>query len=195
MTAYTIDISPVATLSNDQFDQLCAVNPEIKFERTPTGKLVIMSPTGGETGRANSKLNARFVIWNEDYELGEVFDSSTCFRMKEFGGGDRSPDVSWIEKTRWESLAPEQQRSFPPIAPDFVLELLSPSDSLYTTREKMEEYMNSGVQLGWLINPQNNTLEIYQPNRPVQILESPAMISAPEILPDFELKLDWLWNN
>lgn len=195
MTAYTIDLTPVAKLGDEQFDQLCAANPEIKFERTPQGKLVIMAPTGGETGRANSKLTSRFVVWNETVELGEVFDSSTCFRLKNFGGGDRSPDVSWIEKSRWEALSPEARRRFPPIAPDFVLELLSQSDSVYTTREKMAEYMAAGVRLGWLINPQNQTVEIYRAGQSVEILERPGAITDETVLPGFELNLDWLWNS
>lgn len=146
MTAYTIDFSPITTLSDDQFDLLCKANPEIKFERTPTGELVIMPPTGGETGRGNAKLTSRFVVWSERYGLGEVFDSSTCFRIP--GGGDRSPDVAWVEKSRWDSLTPEQQRKFPPICPDFVLELLSPSDNLTMTQRKMQEYLACGIRLG-----------------------------------------------
>ena len=194
MTAYTIDLSPVVKLSDERFDQLCAANPEIKFERTPKGELVIMPPTGGETGKSNSELNADFVIWNRRFQLGYVFDSSTCFRLKDFGGGDRSPDVSWIEKSRWEALSPEDRRKFPPIAPDFVLELLSPSDSVYTTREKMAEYMAAGVRLGWLINPQNQTVEIYRQGQSVEILERPVAIADKTVLPGFELKPDWLWN-
>ena len=194
MTAIAIDLSPVATLSDRKFDELCAANPEIKFERTPQGALVVMPPTGGETGRTNSKLNARFVVWNEQGDLGEVFDSSTCFRMQAFGGGDRSPDVAWIEKSRWQSLSPEERRSFPPIVPDFVLELLSPSDSLYTTRAKMVEYLTAGVRLGWLIDPHNQIVEVYRPGHPVKILERPKAIADEAVLPGFQLSLDWLWN-
>ena len=148
MTAYTIDLTPVAQLSDERFDQLCAANPEIKFERTPKGELVIMPPTGGDTGSNNAELTADFINWNRKAKLGKVFDSSTCFRLKAFGGGDRSPDVSWVEKSRWEALSLEDRRKFPPIAPDFILELLSPSDNVYTTREKMAEYMTAGVRLG-----------------------------------------------
>ncbi|MBE9110115.1 Uma2 family endonuclease, partial [Nodosilinea sp. LEGE 07298] len=104
MTAFTIDLSPITRLDHTQFEQLCAANPEIKFERTPTGALVIMSPTGGETGMNNATLIARFVIWNEQTDLGVVFDSSTCFKLP--NGGDRSPDVAWVEKSRWNALTP-----------------------------------------------------------------------------------------
>ena len=128
MTSYTIDLSSILTLNADQFDQLCQANPDIKFERTSTGELIIMSPTGGETGMNNATLIARFVVWNEQNNLGKVFDSSTCFRLPK--GGDRSPDIAWVEQSRWDALTPEQKQKFPPLCPDFVLELRSPSDRL-----------------------------------------------------------------
>ncbi|MEM1280979.1 MAG: Uma2 family endonuclease, partial [Cyanobacteria bacterium P01_H01_bin.152] len=148
MTAYTIDLSPILTLNTHQFEQLCQANPEVKFERTPTGELIIMHPTGGETGNRNIELAADFVIWNRQAQLGVLFDSSTCFRLP--NGGDRSPDVAWVEQSRWDALLPEQQRKFPPICPDFVLELRSPSDRLSPIQAKMQEYLVSGAQLGWL---------------------------------------------
>ncbi len=192
MTAFTIDLSSITSLTDEQFDRLCTANPEIKFERTPTGELVIMSPTGGETGRNNAKLSSRFVVWNEIANLGEVFDSSTCFRLPQ--GGDRSPDVSWVERSRWDTLTPEQQRKFPPICPDFVLELLSPTDNLKTTQAKMQEYLASGIRLGWLINPQDRQVEIYRPGRSIEVLQAPAVLSGESVLPEFTLNLGWFWN-
>jgi Uma2 family endonuclease len=191
MTAFTIDFSPIAPLTDTQFEQLCAANPEIKFERTPTGKLVIMSPTGGETGMNNATLISRFVVWNEQTNLGKVFDSSTCFKLP--NGGDRSPDVAWVEKSRWDALTPEQKRKFPPLCPDFVLELLSPTDNLATTQAKMEEYLNSGARLGWLLNPEARQGEIYRPGQPVEVLQTPRTLSGETILPGFTLNLDWFW--
>ena len=194
MTAYTIDLTPVAKLDDEDFEQLCAANPEIKFERTPKGELVIMPPTGGETGRTNSKLNARFVNWNEQADLGEVFDSSTCFRMKASSGGDRSPDVAWVEKSRWEGLSIEQRRKFPPITPDFALELVSPSDNPGVTRLKMQEYLDSGVRLGWMINPDEKTVEIYRQGQAVETLIEPSSLSGESVLVGFVLDLSWLWG-
>jgi Uma2 family endonuclease len=192
MIAYTIDFSSITKLSDEQFDHLCNANPEIKFERTPTGELVIMPPTGGETGRGNAKLISRFVVWNEEYNLGEVFDSSTCFKLP--GGGNRSPDVSWIEKSRWDALTPEQQRKFPPICPDFVLELRSPSDNLRMVQQKMQEYLDSGIRLGWLINPEDGEVEIYRPGREVEVVRSPKELSGEDVLLEFVLNLEWLWK-
>jgi Uma2 family endonuclease len=192
MIAYTIDFSSITKLSDEQFDHLCNANPEIKFERTPTGELVIMPPTGGETGRGNAKLISRFVVWNEEYNLGEVFDSSTCFKLP--GGGNRSPDVSWIEKSRWDALTPEQQRKFPPICPDFVLELRSPSDNLRMVQQKMQEYLDSGIRLGWLINPEDGEVEIYRPGREVEVVRSPGTLSGEDVMPGFVLNLEWIWK-
>ncbi|MBF2079374.1 MAG: Uma2 family endonuclease [Synechococcales cyanobacterium T60_A2020_003] len=191
MTAYTIDLSPILTLTADQFDRLCEANPDVKFERTPAGELVIMSPTGGETGKTNAELIIDFGIWNRQAKLGIVFDSSTCFRIP--GGGDRSPDVAWVEKSRWDALTPDERRKFPPLCPDFVLELRSPSDNLKTVQAKMQEYQTSGVRLGWLINPEDGQVEIYRPNQPVEVLQTPSELSGESVLPGFTLTLDWLW--
>jgi Uma2 family endonuclease len=200
LTPFTIDLSPILSeqrsanviLTHDQFEQLCAANPDIKFERTPTGELVIMSPTGGETGMNNATLIARFVVWNEQFNLGKVFDSSTCFRLP--NGGERSPDVAWVEKSRWEALSPEQQRKFPPLCPDFVLELRSPSDHLPLLQAKMQEYLDSGARLGWLLNPEENQAEIYRPRRSVEVLQAPNSLSGEAVLPEFTLNLEWLWS-
>lgn len=192
MTTFTIDLSAITTLTVDQFDRLCQANPDLKFERTPAGELVIMSPTGGETGKNNAKLVARFVNWNEQHNLGEVFDSSTCFRIP--GGGDRSPDVTWVEKSRWDALTPDEQRRFPPLCPDFALELLSPSDNLSTLQAKMQEYINCGLRLGWLVNPQEKQVEIYRPQQPVEVLQAPEVVSGEAVLPEFSLQLAWLWE-
>jgi Uma2 family endonuclease len=192
MTAFTIDLSSITLLSNEQFEQLCAANPEIKFERTPSGELVIMPPTGGETGKSNATLTARLVVWNEQSNLGEVFDSSTCFRLP--NGGDRSPDVAWIEKSRWDILPVELKRKFPPICPDFVLELLSPTDDPNTARSKMQEYLASGLRLGWLIDPDDRQVEIYRPGQAVEILQKPIKLSGETVLPGFSLNLEWLWG-
>jgi Uma2 family endonuclease len=192
MTVFTFDLSPIVSLTDEQFDDLCAANPEVKLERTSTGELVIMPPTGGETGKDNAELIADFVVWNRQTKLGVVFDSSTCFRLP--SGGDRSPDVAWIEKSRWDALTPEQKRKFPPICPDFVLELLSPTDNITTTRKKMQEYLASGIRLGWLIDTEQKQVEIYRPSAAVEIVHSPAEISGEAVLPGFTLKLDWLWS-
>jgi len=191
MTAFTISLEPVIHVTDEQFYQLCQVNPDMKFERNATGDLLIMAPTGGETGSYNAEIVADFVIWNRQTRLGKVFDSSTCFKLPK--GGDRSPDVAWVAMERWSELSQEQQRKFPPIAPDFVLELLSPTDSLEKTQAKMQEYMTNGVRLGWLIDRDNRYVEIYRSNQPVEKLTSPEQLLGEAVLPGFCLNMSIVW--
>jgi len=191
MIAATINFNAIAQITDDQFYQLCRENPDVKFERNARGQIIVMSPTGGETGNYNSEINADFVIWNRQAKLGVCFDSSTCFKLP--SGANRSPDVSWIEQARWDALTPEQKQKFPPIAPDFVLELMSPTDSLKDTQGKMQEYMNNQVKLGWLINRKTRRVEIYRQGQEVEILECPTELSGEDILPGFVLKLQTVW--
>jgi Uma2 family endonuclease len=191
MNAYTINFNPVFDMTDEQFYQLCQLNPDVKFERNARGELLIMSPTGGETGCYNSELNAEFVVWNRQTKLGVVFDSSTGFKLP--NGGDRSPDVAWVKKERWDALTPEQKKKFPPIAPDFVLELMSPTDTLREIQAKMQEYMNSGVKLAWLIDPEGRRVEVYRPGQDIEVLDAPETLSGEDVLPGFVLNLQAIW--
>ncbi|BAZ12551.1 hypothetical protein NIES4071_43820 [Calothrix sp. NIES-4071] len=191
MISLTINLNNVVKLTDDQFYQLCQDNPELKFERNQWGQLIVAPPTGGETGKRNAKLTTRFVLWNEQTELGEVFDSSTCFKLP--NGPDRSPDVSWIQIDRWNALTPSEREKFPPIAPDFVLELMSPSDSLSETQAKMREYMAAEVRLGWLIDRKNRRVEIYRLGQEVEILDSPATLLGEDVLLGFVLDMRLVW--
>ena len=191
MTAFTISLEPVIHITDEQFYELCQANPNVKFERSAAAELIIMAPTGGETGSYNSEINADFVIWNRQTQLGKVFDSSTCFKLPK--GGERSPDVAWVALERWNKLTREQQRKFPPIAPDFVLELLSPTDSREKTQAKMQEYMSSGVRLGWLVDRDNHYVEIYRMNQPVEVLRNPEQLSGEDVLPEFVLNMNIVW--
>ncbi len=192
MTAITVNFNPIIKFTDDQFYQLCRENPDVKFERNAKGEIIIMPPTGGETGNRNSEINADFVIWNRQTQLGVCFDSSTCFKLP--NGAKRSPDVAWIRKDRWDALTPEQKEKFPPIAPDFVLELMSPTDSLQETQAKMQEYINNQVKLGWLINRKTQQVEIYRQNKSVEILQFPTELSGEDILPGFILNLRIVWE-
>lgn len=182
---------PMVQLTDEAFEQMCHANPDVRFERNAKGELVIVAPTGGDTGSYNSEINADFVIWNRQTKLGVVFDSSTCFKLP--SGALRSPDVAWIEKERWDALVPEERKKFPPIAPDFVLELLSPSDSLPDAQTKMQEYMNNGVKLGWLIDPDTRRVETYRAGQPVEVLEAPETLSGEDVLPGFVLSLQTIF--
>jgi len=192
MTAFSLDLCGCSDNTNAQFEQLCQANPNLKFERTSQGELILVSPTGGISGRSNAEISADFVIWNRRTQLGIVVDSSTCFRLA--NGALRSPDLAWIRMERWRSLTPEQQQTFPPIAPDFVLELRSSSDGLGMLQAKMREYIENGVALGWLLDPSNRSAELYRPGQPVQVLATPSTLSEDAILPGLRLNLAWLWQ-
>ncbi|AUT03336.1 hypothetical protein CLI64_24585 [Nostoc sp. CENA543] len=174
-------------LTDEQFYQLCQNNQELKFERTAKGELIIMPPAGGESGNREADLIIDLGIWNRQTGLGYTFSSSTIFKLP--NGSDRSPDVAWIQKQRWEALTPEQRRRFPPIAPDFVIELRSATDDLETLRQKMQEYMDAGVKLGWLINPQQQQVEIYRLGKAVELQNLPTELLGEDVLPGFILHL------
>jgi Uma2 family endonuclease len=192
MNTYTLNFDSIFMVNENKFEKICLNNPEIKFERNPKGELIIMSPTGGDTGRKNFELAGYFWSWNQGKKLGVCFDSSTCFRLPL--GSLRSPDISWIKNERWHNLTPEEQEKFPPIAPDFVLELMSPTDSLKDTRDKMLEYQENGVKLGWLLNCKNKEVEIYRLGKEVEILNEPTTLSGEDILLEFTLDIAWIWN-
>jgi Uma2 family endonuclease len=175
-------------LTDEEFFELCHKHSDLKFERNAKGDLIIMSPTGGLTSDRNSEINYQLRAWNRQKKLGKVFDSSGGFKLP--NGADRSPDASFITLEKWNNLTLEQQEKFLPLAPDFVVELASPSDKLRNTQAKMREYKENGVKLGWLINPKNKTVEIYRFNsEEVEVLDSPINLSGEEVLPDFILDL------
>ncbi|MCC3447121.1 MAG: Uma2 family endonuclease [Microcoleus sp. PH2017_39_LGB_O_B] len=191
MTQITLDLNPIIKLTEEQFYLLCQENPDLKLERNPNGELIVMPPTGGETGKRNVKLIVQLAIWNEQTQLGEVFDSSTGFTLP--NKADRSPDVSWVEKSRWEALTAQQREKFIPLCPDFVIEILSPSDSLKKTQDKMQEYIDNGCRLGLLINRKKQQMEIYRPDREVEVLQAPQTVSV-DVLPGFTLNLRQIWD-
>jgi Uma2 family endonuclease len=191
MTAITVNFNAIIELNQTQFTQLCQENPELKVERNSQGELIFMAPTGGETGRKNASAIMQLGMWNEKMGLGEVFDSSTGFILP--NGANRSPDVSWIKKERWESLSPQEKERFIPLCPDFVIEILSPTDNLKKTQGKMLEYQDNSCSLGWLINCQKQEVEIYRINQEVEILKKPELLLGENVLVDFTLNLKKIW--
>lgn len=178
-------------LTDEQFFQLCQNNRDLRFERTATGELIIMPPTGSETSDRNAELTYQLRAWSRQNQLGKSFDSSGGFKLP--NGAERSPDASWVKMERWNALTQAEKEKFAPLCPDFVIELMSPSDSLEKTRAKMREYMNNGATLGWLINRPQQQVEIYRPDREVEILSSPTTLSGENVLPGFVLDLAQIW--
>jgi Uma2 family endonuclease len=191
MTAITLNLNPIINLTDEQFFELCQKNKNIRFERTANGELIIMSPAGGETSSSNAGLTAQLWNWNNQNRLGKVFDSSGGFKLP--SGSDRSPDASWVKLERWNALTDEEKKRFPPICPDFVVELLSPSDSLKETQDKMKEYRDNGALLGFLINRKSRQVEIYRQHQEVEVLASPTTVSGEDVLPGFILHLESIW--
>ena len=170
-------------LTDEQFYQLCLSNPELSLERSTQGALIVMAPVGGDGGNCEMEFGIDLGIWNRQTGRGKVFSSSTLFKLP--NGGDRSPDAAWVELSRWQALTPEQRRKFPPIAPDFVMELRSPTDDLEILRAKMQEYMDGGVRLAWMFNPQDQQVEIYRQGQPIEVRELPTELSGEDVLPGF----------
>ena len=190
-SALLLDVSTTTlTVTPEQFASLCLKNPDLRLELTPDFKLIVMAPTGGESGRKNFKLSGQLFVWNERTELGEAFDSSTGYDLTAFGGGKPSPDVSWIEKSRLESV---NIIGLIPLVPDFVVELRSETDSLSEAQKKMRDYQQVKVRMGLLIDPKKKRVEIYRPGQEVEILEAPASIDCNEVMPGFILDMSRIW--
>jgi Uma2 family endonuclease len=186
-----LDVSTTTlTVTPEQFASLCLKNPDLRLELTPDSKLIVMAPTGGESGRKNFKLSGQLFVWNERTELGEAFDSSTGYDLTVFGGGKPSPDVSWIEKSRLEGA---NIIGLIPLVPDFVVELRSETDSLSEAQKKMRDYQQVKVRMGLLIDPKKKRVEIYRPGQEVEILEDPTSIDCNEVMPGFILDMSRIW--
>ena len=178
-------------LTDEQFFQLCQQNRDLRFERTANGELIIMPPTGSETSDRNADLTYQLRAWTRQNKLGKSFDSSGGFKLP--NGAERSPDASWVKMERWNALTQAEKERFAPLCPDFVVELMSPSDSVEKTRAKMREYLANGARLGWLINRQRQQVEIYRLNREVEILSNPQTLSGEDVLPGFILDFAQIW--
>jgi Uma2 family endonuclease len=174
-------------ITEDILEQLSRQNPEQRLEINTQGQLVVMPPTGSLTSEKNSDLNYQIQSWNRQSKLGKVFDSSGGFKLS--NGAIRSPDVSWVTLNKWNSLSREQQKKFAPIDPDFVIELMSPTDRPEELQQKMNEYISCGVKLGWLINPDERQVEIYRRDRDKKIINNPSSLSGEDILPGLTIDL------
>ena len=174
-------------LSDEQFYQLCHNNDDWRIEQTAAGELIIMPPIGAISGNRESDLNGFVWLWNRQTKLGKVFSYSTIFTLPK--SGKRSPDVAWIANERWDVLLREEQEKFATISHDFVIELRSRNDSLSQRQAKMQEYLDSGLRLGWLIDPISQQVAIYRQNQEVEIVSLPTTLSGEDVLPGFTLEL------
>jgi Uma2 family endonuclease len=185
-------LHPIIKLTDDQLYELCGLNPELWIERTAQGDLVIMPPAGAGSSTRNAELNFQLSLWSKQDQSGVVFESSAGFNLP--NGAMRGPDAAWVRRSRLAALTREEKEKFLPLCPDFVVELRSPSDSLSMLRDKMQEYMANGAQLGWLIDPIARCVHVYRPQQQPEILESPTTIPGDPILPGFVLDLQKIWE-
>jgi Uma2 family endonuclease len=177
--------------SDEEYAEFCRQNPDLRIERTAEGDLIIMPPTGGKSGAQNFYLTGKFSAWVEKDGTGKGFDSSTEFSLP--NGAKRMPDVSWIRNERWNALSEEQRIQFPPLCPDFIIELRSPSDRLKILQDKMEEYIANGAQLGWLFDPIDKKIYVYRPDATVEVLDNPKETSGEPLLKGFTVDVQALW--
>lgn len=191
-TTLRLNLRPVMELTDERLYLLCQANRELRFERTAQGELLLMAPTAGETGRRNAKLTQHLANWADIDGSGLVFDSSTGFVLP--NGAMRSPDAAWLRHSRWESLRLDQKQTFIPLCPDFVIELRSGTDSLQALQDKLQEYLQNGALLGWLIDPPYRRVYVYRPGVPVKCLEKVNAISGDPELPGFVLGLSQVWD-
>jgi Uma2 family endonuclease len=184
-------LGPLLDMTNDQLYELCQLNPGLRIERTAQGELLITPPTGGETSKRNLDLIVAVGTWAKHEGSGIAFDSSGGFILP--NSSLRSPDVAWVRRSRLETLTAEQKKKFIPLCPDFVAELRSPTDSLSALQAKMQEYLDNGARLGWLIDPEDRRVYIYRPNGAIECLENPAELPGDPVLPGFVLDLREFW--
>jgi len=175
----------------EQFERLCRKYRDLRLELTSTGELIVMTGTGGTTGRRNAHLTSQLLVWTEKDASGVCFDSSTMCALP--NNARRSPDASWVRREKWDSLSQQQQERFVPVCPDFVAELRSRTDRLPVLFNKMLEYIANGASLGWLIDPNTRRVYVYRPNEEVVVLENPESLSGEPLLPGFELEMADLW--
>jgi Uma2 family endonuclease len=191
MTALTLNLESITHLTHEQFRELCRDNRDIRLELTAKGELIVMPPTGWETGKRNANLTTDLSLWNREVKSGIVFDSSTGFILP--NGAVLSPDAAWVASERLIALNPKPD-DFLPLAPDFVIELHSASDILKISQNKMVEYRDNGVRLGWFLNAKERAVEIYRPGQEVEVLRSPTSLLGEEVLPGFVLSLKDIWD-
>jgi len=183
---------PALHFSDDEFFEFCQQNRDLRIEQTAAGEWIIMPPTGFETGSRNQEVSRQLGNWARQDDTGVSVDSSTGYVLP--SGAKRSPDASWVPRSRLATLTPEQKRKFLPLCPDFVVELRSPSDPLVGTQDKMAEYRDNGARLGWLIDAAEQRVHVYRPGVEPDIFDAPLSVSADPELAGFTLDLAHVWE-
>lgn len=191
ISRFVLQFSPFLEMNDEQFFEFCQANRDVRIERNSRGEIIIMPATGWEAGNKNAEINFQLRLWAKQDGRGKTADFSVGYKMP--NGATMSPDASWILKERLEKVSPAKRRKFLPLAPDFVIELRSENDSLQKLKDKMQEYTENGVSLGWLIDATEKKIYVYRPNNEIEILENPTEISGESLLQGFMLNLKEIW--
>jgi Uma2 family endonuclease len=184
-------VRPAIAITDEALYSLCVANPDLRIERDADGELVFMPPTGGETGARNARITAQLVTWADRDGTGIAFDSSAGFVLP--NGAERAPDGAWVQRSRWDALSDEQRRRLVPLCPDFVIELMSPSDDLADQRAKLAEYVANGARLGWLVDPDRRHVHVYRPGQPPELVDAPGELRGDPELPGLSLDFSRIW--
>jgi Uma2 family endonuclease len=187
-----LKLKPAINLTDEQLFELCQLNRDWRIEYTAQGELIVMPPTGGETGSQNAEITFQVQSWTRGNQTGVAFDSSAGFKLP--NGATRSPDAAWVRRSRLAGPTGEQKQTFLPLCPDFAIELRSPMDNLQAVLDKMQEYLDNGAQLGWLLDPLTRRVHVYLTQRSPEIIEAPSAVSADPLLPGFVLNLQKIWE-
>ncbi len=189
---FAIPKLPDAPMNPDQFFKFCEKHRKVHFERTANGEIIVMPPAGGECSAQHASALAQLFFWAQTDGTGKIFESSIGYDLP--NGAMRSPDASWVSNKQLASISREQLKKFLPVCPELFVEIMSPSDSLRQTKEKMEEFIANGAKLGWLIDSKKRQVHVYRPNKPVEILDDPATLSGEPEFPGLVLDLASVWN-
>jgi len=187
----TVNLPMPVEMTMAEFYEFCQANRDLRIERSASGEVIIMPPAFSDTGNRNLKIAQQLANWADQDGTGEAFDSSSGFTLP--NGATRSPDAAWIRLERWDALTQEEQASFAPICPDFVVELKSSSDTLSRLQAKMAEYLENGAKLGFLIDRKQRQVHIYRPNQEPEMLENPDAVSGDPEMPGFQLQMAKIW--
>jgi Uma2 family endonuclease len=188
----TVRIEPDRPLSSDEFFDFCQSNSAWRIERMADGEIVIMPPAGAESSHRNSGMSAQLHYWAKRDGRGKAFGSSAGFQLP--NGAVLSPDTAWIGNARLASLTRKEKQVFPPICPDFVVELQSPSDSVPRLKRKMHEWIGNGAQLGWLILPDSRTVYVFLPGQEPEYLSNITRLAGEGPVDGFVLDLTEIWS-
>ncbi|MFN8472931.1 MAG: Uma2 family endonuclease [Anaerolineae bacterium] len=185
-------LGPTIALTPAQFYDMCRANPDLDLEMSAEGEIIIMPPAGSNSSDRNADLTMQLRAWALAEGSGKAYDSSGGFRLPD--GAIRSPDASWVLKSRVEHLTTREREGFAPLCPDFVAELRSPTDALETLQDKMAEYIANGARLGWLLDPFDRCVYVYRPDAKIEVVTNADRMSGEPVLPGFTLELERIWN-